>query len=139
MSATLRATLPDRRGAIILPQQRFTDEEGVEAGGAKTVDIRSRLDSTFRHAECAVRNLPRQTLRRAEVDSEIAQIAVVDADDASASADGAGQLRFIVYFDQRIATKGIETGDEGADLRGIEERCQQQDRAGAGGDTADDL
>ena len=42
-------------------------------------------------------------------------------------------------FDEGIAAVGVEAGDEIADLRGIEERRQEQDRAGTCSDAANEL
>ena len=93
--------MPHRRGAVVLPQQRFADKECVEAGGAETINVRARFDPALRDAKDAVRNLLRQPLRRAEVDAEIAQVAIVDADDSGAAVYRAFKFRFVMNFDER--------------------------------------
>ena len=118
--------------------QRRTDEEGIDA--AVKAD-RRRRDSTMPDSETSRRSgaRPRQPLGGREVDREIAQVAVVDADQRRAERQRAAHLGFVMNLDQRIHAEAPRFVDHRARCVVVEQRQHHQHGVGAGDPGLDDL
>src|SRR5688500_7301466 len=129
----------DCGGAVILPQQRLADEKRVESGAAQTIDICPRPDTAFGDADCVRGHERAEAFGSGEIDVKVAKVAVVDADDPRTSLDGPRELALVMYFNERIATVGLEQGGELENPPAVQERREQQNRVRTRRDPAHDL
>ena len=122
-----------RRGRLGRAHQRLPDEGGVKPD-RPPADQRSRLA----HARLAdhqpvLRHKRSQSQAVLGVDREGAEVAVVQADEASVGGEGGLELALVVDLDQRLeAELAGKTGEPGQ-LAGREDAGQQQDDVGSRG------
>ena len=89
-------------GRIRGPDEGLADERGVEPLGAPVGDRRGLADARFGDEQPVVRDEPAEAGGALEVHVERAQVAVVQADEARATHEGALDLALVVRLDQRL-------------------------------------
>ena len=104
--STLRACdteeLRQRGAGVGRGHQRFTNEEGVEAGAAETDKVGVGREAGFGHGDAVVGDLIDEFEGGFEADFERFEVAVIDADDFGAGGEGAVEFGFSVHFDERF-------------------------------------
>ena len=108
--------------------QRGTDEESVHAAG-KPIDVPATDNARLRN-EQAVGSKAGESLRGGEVDREIAQVAVIDADQRRSERQRAPHLAFVMNLDQHIHAEAPRFLDHGA--RCVVVQQGQHDENGVG-------
>ena len=66
------------------------------------LQLLGRADAGLRDDDHARRHVLHQALRAADVDAEVAQVAIVDADDLGADLQRAAKLVAVVHLDQHV-------------------------------------
>ena len=80
----------------------LADKESVESGAAEAREIVMRAQTGFTDGDAIFGNGLDQRERGFEMDLKIAEIAIIDADDAGACGDDAVELLARVNFDERL-------------------------------------
>ena len=122
-----------RGGHVLLAHQAFADEKGVDPDRREPQAILVGEDATFGDDDPVLRDEPGEVLAHRERSLEIAQIAVVDADEPRLQRQGAGELMFVVDFDQHIHLEIMRRLVECARRVVLDGSHDDEDRVGAPG------
>ena len=124
-------------GRFAGPHQRGTDEESVHAAG-EPIDVAAADNAGFGN-EQAVGSKAGEPLGGGEVDREIAQVAVIDADQRRSERQRAPHLAFVMNLDQHIHAEAPRFLDHGARCVVVQQRQHDENGVGTGDPGLDDL
>jgi len=117
----------------------FADEKGVEARGAKLLQIGVSAQTRFGNGEAVVGNVIDQLEGGFPPHGESFQVAIVDAEDASFRGQSAVEFGASVYFNERLHGKFAAEGEEVAQERIFEHGDDQKEAVGIIGARFPDL
>lgn len=122
-----------------LTHERFTDQEGVEAGVAEAVKVRGGMNAAFGNVEGRGRKLRGQFQRSFEADVEGAEVAIVDAEAVAVEAADTGKLFSGMDFAEDVKLERAGGGGEASEFAVRERRGDEEDGVGVMGAGFDDL
>src|SRR4051794_24706285 len=112
--------------------QQLADEHGVDADALEILDLLARGDAGLRDDRLAGGHVGEQLVGALEVDAEVGQVPVVDADDVDVDLEGAVQLGFAVDLHQDVEVDGARLLVQPRETALVERGDDEQHGVGAG-------
>jgi len=118
--------LEERGGGIGGLHEVFANEESVKTGGPEGLQIGVSAQARFGYSDAVIGNVFDQFARDFDVDREGFEIAIVDAEDASAGGQRAVEFGASVHFDERLHVEFAAKGNKVTEERVIESGDNQK-------------
>src|SRR5215218_3596442 len=113
--------------------QGLADQDGVDADALELVELVARGVARLGDDGLARGHVGEQLVGPLDVDREIGQVAVVEAEHVGLDVQGDLQLALVVDLDQRVEIEVAGLAQQVIEVVGVERRDDQQDRVGAHG------
>lgn len=117
-------------GGIRREHEMFADEERVETRFAEADEIIISAETGFADGDAIVGNVRNEIERGLRRDLERFEVAIVDAEDASAGGEGTVELGAGVNLDERLHAKFAAEGEKVAELRVGERDNHEEETVG---------
>ena len=114
-----------------MPDQRLADQDRVGARIGHAARVRGREDARLGHLDGVGGEQSGHTREARDIDAQVAQVAVVHADELRADVDRAPGLVGGVHLDQRRQSQTQGQGVQGGQGRIVQGRHDEQDEVGA--------
>src|SRR5829696_6251824 len=99
---TAAGELPACRLEVRRAHERLADQDGVDAHAVELVELLARGESGLRDDRLPSRDVGQELVRALDVDGEVAEVAVVDADHLGLDVERDLQLVLVVDLDQHV-------------------------------------
>src|SRR5256885_5393868 len=97
-----RAERAQRLLGVGRAHQQLADQDGVDAHALEVLDLLARADARLRDDGLARGHVGEQVVGAVEVDAEVGEIAVVDADVVDVDLEGGLELGLVVDLDEHV-------------------------------------
>src|SRR5881227_2440594 len=134
-----RAERAQRLLGVRRAHEQLADQDGVDAHALEVLDHLTRDDSRLRDDGLSRRYVGQQLVGPLDVDAEVGEVAVVDADVVGVNLEGDLQLLLAVDLDEHIEVDGPRLLIQAREVPPLQRGDDQQEGVGAGRRGLEDL